>query len=70
MRKFVLKNQKIGYSWYWLDKNIFVFDFGDGEFTDVEGDDFFHYEYHLDNNNFIFEIYWEDSFMSADRFRI
>lgn len=68
MEKFIFKSKETSYSWNWLDKNTFVLDFGDGEFIDSDGDIFFiHCEYHLDNQEFIFEIYWEDFVMEADK---
>ena len=68
MEKFIFKSKETSYSWNWLDKNTFVFDFGDEEFIDAEGDNFFfHCEYHCQIQKFIFEIYWEDSMMEADK---
>ena len=67
MEKFIFKNKETSYNWNWLDENTFILDFGDGEFIDADGDSFFiHCEYHLDNQKFIFEIYWEDFIMEAD----
>lgn len=40
MDKFIFKNKEIGYSCNWLDKNTFIFEFGDGEFIDDEDDIF------------------------------
>ncbi len=48
---------------YWKDNTSFVFDIGDGELSDKNGDNYFiHCEYNCDNGrwHYRFEIWFED----------
>lgn len=57
---FNFRGQEISYQWNWLDDDTFVFQFGDGEFHDADGDFFIHFEYHVTDNEWIIEVWWED----------
>lgn len=66
MKKFIFRGKETGYAWHWMDKNTLVFDFGDGEFTDAEGDAFFmHCEYHADSGESVFTVCWDEDSMEA-----
>lgn len=57
-----LQKQTYGY----IDKSAFCFEFGDGQFTDEDGDSFFyHTEYHLDTRQWIFQKWYEDEVCEA-----
>ena len=58
---FIFRGQKTSNEYKWLNTDTLVFDFGDGEFTDSEENDYFlHFEYHVADNKWIIEIWWED----------
>lgn len=55
------RGEKVSYGWAWDDADTFGFDFGDGDFTDSEGDEYFiRLEYHVADDEWIVEIWWED----------
>lgn len=56
--KFDFRGKKVTYDWEWLDDDTFVFQFGDGEFQDEYGDYFIHFEYHVEDNEWIVEVFW------------
>lgn len=57
------RNRGVSYSAGWQD-GLYVFDFGDGEFVDSDGDSYFiHVEYNPDKNKWIAEVWWEDDHM-------
>lgn len=61
-RRFMFRGRATGCDHVWLDDDTFVFQFGDGEFTDPEGRDYFiHLEYHVQDNEWVTEVFWEDS---------
>ena len=61
METIKFRNEEVSCMYGWLDNDTFGFDFGDGEFVDSEGDDYFiHIEYHVTDNKWIVEIWWED----------
>ena len=59
MGKFNFRGRKITYSYEWLDDDTFVFQFGDGEFQDEDGDYFIHFEYHVKDNEWVVEVFWD-----------
>ena len=59
MGKFNFRGKEIGYSYEWLDDDTFVFQFGDGEFQDEDGDYFIHFEYHVKDNEWVVEVFWD-----------
>ena len=68
-KKIKFRDKEIFYNYHWIDENTFIFDFGDGEFVDSEEHDYFiHFEYHLDNDKWIVEIWWEDDNLNIDEF--
>lgn len=67
MNKFNFRNQEVSYTTSWSDDDTFGFDFGDGEFTDSEDMDYFiRFEYHVADNEWVIEIWWEDENISID----
>lgn len=51
----------------YLDKNTFVFEFGDGKFVDEDNEPcFYHIEYHLDANEWVFQKWYEDEICEAE----
>lgn len=60
MNKFDFRGRKISYQWNWLDDDTFIFQFGDGEFEDLEGDYFIHFEYHVADDEWLITIWRED----------
>lgn len=58
--RFNFRGREILYQCHWDDDNIFVFQFGDGEFTDLASEYFIHFEYHLEDNKWVIEVWWED----------
>lgn len=51
----------------YLDKNTFVFEFGDGKFVDEDNEPcFYHIEYHLDTNEWVFQKWYEDEICDAE----
>lgn len=58
--EFYFREQKISYRWKWYDNNTFIFEFGDGEFTDSDSEYFIHFEYHVEDREWIIEIWWQD----------
>lgn len=61
MDKMKFRNEEVSYMYGWLDADTFGFDFGDGEFTDPDGLNYFiRFEYHTKNKEWIVEIWWED----------
>ena len=64
---FKFRNQRVSFEYHWLDDNTFIFQFGDGELTDPEGDNYFlHFEYHLMENKWIITIWWENENICID----
>ena len=59
MGKFNFRGREITYSYEWLDDDTFVFQFGDGEFQDEDGDYFIHFEYHVKDNEWVVEVFWD-----------
>ena len=60
------KGQLLHYDLFYIDKNTFCMDFGDGELKDSDGEDYFwHIEYHLDTKEYIFEIWYENEHRNA-----
>ena len=59
MGKFKFREKEIAYSYEWLDDDTFVFQFGDGEFQDENGDYFIHFEYHVKDNEWVIEVFWD-----------
>ena len=54
------RGRDISYSCEWLDNDTYVFQFGEGEFSDSEGDDYFlRFEYHVSDEEWVIEIWWE-----------
>lgn len=67
MEKLNFRNQEVSYIYHWLDDDTFIFDFGDGEFTDSENLAYFlHLEYHVKDNEWVIEIWWEDDTLGID----
>ena len=68
MKTILFRGSEIPYYINWLDDVTFVFWFGEEIFTDSEGDNYFiHFEYHLDENEWVIEIFWEeDSALLSD----
>lgn len=64
--RFNFRGQEISYQWNWLDNNTFIFQFGDGEFIDLESEYFIHFEYHTEDNEWIIEIWWEDDSINVN----
>lgn len=60
MNKFAFRGQEISYQWNWLDDDAFIFQFGDGEFSDLESEYFIHFEYHVADDEWLITIWWED----------
>ena len=51
----------------YLDKNTFVLEFGDGKFVDEDNEPcFYHIEYHLDMNEWVFQKWYEDEICDAE----
>lgn len=60
IEQFNFRGQYVTYNWNWLDNDIFELEFGDGDFTDSENNDYFlHFEYHVNDNQWIIEVWWE-----------
>ncbi len=57
--RFDFRGNQITYDWEWLDDDTFVFQFGDGEFQDEDGEYFIHFEYHVKDNEWIVEVFWD-----------
>lgn len=58
-----LQNNSYGY----IDKNTFSFEFGEGVFTDEDGNPcFYHIEYHIDTNTWVFQKWYEDEVCDAN----
>lgn len=67
IRKFNFREKEISYSYEWFDEDTFGFDFGDGDFTDSEDMDYFiRLEYHVSDDEWIAEIWWEDESIGID----
>ena len=59
---FLFREQMVTFAYNWLDDDTFGFDFGDGDFVDSEGKDYFiHLEYHVADEEWITEIFWDDN---------
>lgn len=64
MNKFVFRNQEISCNKYYIS-NALIFEFGEGEFIDTNGDNFFiHCEYN--GSEFKFLIYFENVVINTD----
>ena len=62
LEKFLFRGQMVSYMYNWSDEDTYGFDFGDGEFKDSEGLDYFiHLEYHVADDEWIVEVFWEAS---------
>lgn len=59
MNTFEFRGKQITYDWSWLDEDTFVFQFGDGQLQDEDGDYFIHFEYHVADNEWIVEVFWD-----------
>lgn len=60
LSKFDFRNKQVSYDYRWLDDDTFIFEFGDGEFVDSEGYDYFiHFEYHVSDDKWIIEVFWD-----------
>lgn len=60
------KNVKYCSSGWRDDDNVFLFDFGDGELVDNDGDSYFiHLEYYEERNEWREEIWWEDEYLTV-----
>lgn len=58
------RGQDIPYTSEWQDNDTYLFRFGDGEFMDSEGDDYYlRFEYHVSDEEWIIEIQWVDDNM-------
>lgn len=58
---FVFRGNSVSFGWHWSDEDTFGLDFGDGEFVDSQGQDYFiHFEYHVKDNIWVIEVWWED----------
>ena len=69
--KFIFRDRRTRYDYNWIDNNTFTFCFGDGEFVDKMGDDYFVLvEYHADENAFKFEIWYKYQVIPANEFYI
>lgn len=67
MNKFKFRNEEVSYMCAWSDSDTFGFDFGDGEFTDSENMDYFiRFEYHVKEDEWIVEIWWENDSINID----
>lgn len=55
------REKQLKFCYNYLDDNTFCLDFGDGELSDEDGKFFVHCEKHLDNGEFVFELWYEDS---------
>lgn len=67
MKTILFRENEIPYYINWLDDVTFVFWFGEEIFTDSEGYDYFiHFEYHLDEKDWVIEIFWEEEFALLD----
>lgn len=61
MKTFLFRNNAEEYITQWLDKDTFIFCFGDRRFKDEDNDVYFiHCEYHVTENEFVFEALFED----------
>lgn len=60
MNTYPFRGKQLSYDLHWLDDFTFIFDFGDGDLYDEDGDSYFiHCEYHTDDDTFEFEIWYE-----------
>lgn len=67
METIKFRNEEVSCMYGWSDDDTFRFDFGDGEFVDSEENDYFiHFEYHISDNKWIVEIWWEDDSIGID----
>lgn len=58
---FDFRGRPMAFDYVWQDNDTFVFQFGDGEFTDRDGNDYFlHLEYHVADNEWVTEVFWQD----------
>lgn len=65
----LFREQEIQYYTNWLDDDTFELWFGENIFIDSDGDDYFiHIEYHLDDNEWVIEIYFEEEFVLIEDF--
>lgn len=71
MEKYQMKfrGQVIDYECYWSNNLTFCLCFGEGIFTDSDGDNYFILcEYHKDVNRFVFVAYFEDDCVNISDF--
>ena len=65
----LFREQEIQYYTNWLDDDTFELWFGEDIFVDSEGDEYFiHIEYHLDDDEWVTEIYFEEEFVLIEDF--
>lgn len=58
---FKFRNKYLKSDYSWLDKDTLVFQFGEGEIKDKNGDECFVLgEYHYDTEKFIIQVWYED----------
>ena len=60
------KGQLLHYNVFYFDENTFCVDIGDGELNDKDGENYFwHIEYHLDIEEYVFEMWYDDYFTTV-----
>lgn len=65
----LFREQEIQYYTNWFDDDTFELWFGENIFIDSDGDDYFiHIEYHLDDNEWVIEFYFEEEFVLIEDF--
>lgn len=67
MSTFYIKDKEVSCNYLWRDVITFVFDIGDGDLVDSDGDNYFiHVEYHVDTDKYVYEIWWDDEYLNLD----
>lgn len=58
---FRFRGLDVSYDYCWRDNDTFIFQFGDGELKEENGDSYFiHFEYHLSDDEWVITIWWEN----------
>lgn len=61
MRTYNFRGQEMECEFHWLDDSTFVFQFGDGELEDVDGDEcFLMCEYHVDTDKYVILVWYAE----------
>lgn len=56
----MLRDKKLSYSYSWVHESRLIFDIGDGELSDKDGNYFIHISYETENDDCSFYLFWDD----------